>query len=106
MSMDDISVEYELEEIKLFFVYNLDKDAIWMRLEECKNDLNNRKLLLQTLNDAMKILENTKKLENATGYLETKDRVNILLVHILINKNSSITGLKALLEQLKRESYT
>lgn len=104
--MDDISVEDELEEIKLFFVYNLNQDAIWMRLEECKNDLHNRKLLLQTLNDAMTILENTKKLEYATGYLETKKRVNILLVYILINKKSSITGLEALLKQLKRESYT
>jgi len=100
--MDNMSVDDELEEIKMFFAYNLNQDAICMRLEECKQ---NRTLLVETLNDAKTKLETTPKLTREWDYQKIKDKVEHL-IEVFSDPSHQITGIHALLKQLKSETYT
>ncbi len=72
--MDD-----DLEEIKMFFAYNLNQHAICMKLENCKMNLQNTALLLQTLEEARTILEDTLDLHKRRDYLDIKDKVEHLI---------------------------
>jgi hypothetical protein len=74
-----MSMEDDLEEIKMFFAYNLNQHAICMKLDNCKMNLQNTALLLQTLEEARTILENTLNLHERRDYLEIQDKVEHLI---------------------------
>jgi protein subunit release factor A len=74
-----MSMEDDLEEIKMFFAYNLNQHVIYMKLENCKMNLQNTALLLQTLEEARTILENTLNLHERRDYQDIKDKVEHLI---------------------------
>jgi len=100
-------MEDDLHEILMFFAENLNSDKNWIcpKLENCKKNLENVTLLLETLKEAQTILEYTPKLKHEREYSKIKDKVEHL-IEILSDPSDQITGLRALLEQLKNESYT
>ena len=100
-------MENDLHEIRMFFAENLNSDKNWIcpKLEYCENNLKDITVLLQTLEDAQTILENTPKLKHEREYSEIKGKVENL-IEILSDSSHQITGIHALLKQLKSETYT
>jgi len=105
MSMDNELMDNELEEINIFFAHNLNQDAICLKLDNCRKNLPDTILLLQTLKDAKTKLETTPKLKRERDYQKIKDKVEYL-IEVFSDPSHQITGIHALLKQLKNETYT
>jgi len=103
--MDNMSMDIELQEINIFFAHNLNQDAICLKLDNCRKNSQDTILLLQTLKDAKTKLETTPKLTRERDYQKIKDKVEYL-IEILSDPSYQITGIHALLKQLKNETYT